>query len=108
MSRFRFLSEYIELETTHCCFCFSVKTGVHIIGALTVLSVILELYNDFSPIRFLLRLIVAATYIFMVIRDTVLSRGAFLVGWIIFIVGARLVRNLTSDAYYPEYVEVGR
>ena len=74
MSRFRFLSEYIELETTHCCFCFSVKTGVHIIGALTVLSVILELYNDFSPIRFLLRLIVAATYIFMVIRDTVLSR----------------------------------
>ena len=44
----------------------------------------------------------------MVIRDTVLSRAAFFIGWLIFLAGGRLVRDLTSDAYYPEFVEVGR
>ena len=105
----RLFGPYLPDETTHCCFIFSVKTGAHLIGILSVLGVVLEIYlNEFSFLRFCFRLIVAIGYIPMVFEDNGTTRGFFLITWVIWACGARLVRGWTNDSYHPEFVEVGR
>ena len=51
--------------------CFSVKAGAHIIGVLLVLGVLGEMgHPDFNPLRWVVKIAAAATYILMVYKDS--------------------------------------
>ena len=84
------------MKTDHCCMCFSVKAGAHIIGVLLVLGVLGEMgHPDFNPLRWVVKIAAAATYIFMVYKDSAQSRQLFFVGWMGSIVAMIFVNALT-------------
>ena len=90
------------MKINNCCICFSVQTGAHIIGVLMVLGVLGELNHEFNPLRWLVKLAAAATYIFMVYKDSALSRQIFFFGWLGSIVGMILANIITADTDDPE------
>ena len=63
-------------------------------------------HDDFNPLRWIVKVAAAATYIFMVYKDNEQSRLVFFLGWIGSIVGMIVVNTLTSDSENPEQDKV--
>ena len=68
-------------EQTCCCF-FDVKTGVYILGFLSILGLFSEIEN-FEPVRFGANIAIAVNFIVMIIMDTEKHRKIFYYNYII-------------------------
>ena len=93
-----------RIETDHCCFCFSVKTGVYILGVMMMLSCVSEIWHPIpNPFRWAVKLFAAGTFVYMHMRDNSLSRKVFFYTYIANIFALSIVNALTDDSDDSQY-----
>ena len=91
----------------NCCCCFSIQTGTHIIGVLTILSAVGEFnHPGFNPFRWAAKLFVAGVYVWMLMRDNGFTRMAFFFSYVAGIFAMVAVNIATSDSDNPEQEKV--
>ena len=86
-------------KTDHCCFCFDVKTGVHILGVLLVLGCVAEIWHEtINPLRWAVKIGAAGVFIHMYMRDSPFARQLFFYTFIANMFALAFVNALTDDS----------
>ena len=87
----------------NCCCCFNVRTGANLIGIFFVLDLIGEFWHPtVNMARWALKLVCVGIYLFMVLRDSRMSRMVFFFMYLSSLILKPVVDNLTNDSDDPE------